>query len=973
MIVNFDFFNRPERPELILSNPNKSYISALGNAYNIKLDLKFNDISELNFEIPYKVDNTVTPYYDQIIGKKLILFKDVAWFKIQEVNTVSDGLKETKQVKAYSLEVELAQKKITTFSGTYKFYDPVSPSGTLMYEIISMLKGWTLGYIDSTLRDKTRTFSVSDQNLFNFLMSSVEQSYECFFTFNTFEKKINAYSVSNYVNNTSIYLSFDNLLKQTEVTEISSEIITKLGIYGGNGLDVHQTNPLGDNYVYNFSHYKNTNWMEQSLIDAITTWENKITTNKSTYSSKLVSLKGKYNTLLTKQTELTDLQSALTALEGTKKAKIEQGLSLTDINSQISSKQSEITTKNNEITQVKNEITVLNNDLVAINNLLKIENNFTSEQLTVLDSFIFEETYQNDSFITVSTQTLAAQLTQAEQLYDQGVRVLTKISQPKYQFKVQSVNFLHSKEFSDFHSLNLGSILKVELKEGVMSYPICLQISIDYENDDFNLIFGNRYRLDSSEFVFSDLFEDAFKAGSSVSFDKYLYTDWTKNAKDDVTSFITSALDCTTNYLKNNSNQEITITTNGLRGKQFDPNTGGYATNECWLTSSTLAFSNDNFSTSKLALGKIIDPAGSSVYGLVADVIVGRMVASNSLLITNSNNKFSVDAAGCTLTDAKFTLTSTNNKGKIILDPTSTIPIRVQGNTGGTFVDKFYVDSSGNVKFSGELSGATGSFSGSLSAATGTFSGGLSGATGTFSGSLSAATGTFSGQLSAATGTFSGTVQAGSIISSTINNGNGTFSVNSAGTVTASNINITGGNISISNNATIGNYLYIGNQSSLLEKGITFYNGNNTTGINLIDNGDFRVESDKNLALIAYDGLVQMSTVGTNGNIYIRASQNIELEASGYHCDIKADKINLYGEVAFDNNKIGFFGENPVIQQEASLLGDKFTTETADLTYGSIEVSMLTHLKSDVGNLYNKVNGILTKLSYYGLFDIVDE
>ena len=52
MIINFDLFNRPERPELILSNPNKNYITPLESAFNINLDLKFNDISELTFEIP---------------------------------------------------------------------------------------------------------------------------------------------------------------------------------------------------------------------------------------------------------------------------------------------------------------------------------------------------------------------------------------------------------------------------------------------------------------------------------------------------------------------------------------------------------------------------------------------------------------------------------------------------------------------------------------------------------------------------------------------------------------------------------------------------------------------------------------------------------------------------------------------------------------------------------------------------------
>ena len=59
----------------------------------------------------------------------------------------------------------------------------------------------------------------------------------------------------------------------------------------------------------------------------------------------------------------------------------------------------------------------------------------------------------------------------------------------------------------------------------------------------------------------------------------------------------------------------------------------------------------------------------------------------------------------------------------------------------------FYVESSGNVIFKGNLSAATGTFAGELIAATGTFAGELSAATGTFSGNISGASGTFTGNI----------------------------------------------------------------------------------------------------------------------------------------------------------------------------------------------------------------------------------
>lgn len=61
------------------------------------------------------------------------------------------------------------------------------------------------------------------------------------------------------------------------------------------------------------------------------------------------------------------------------------------------------------------------------------------------------------------------------------------------------------------------------------------------------------------------------------------------------------------------------------------------------------------------------------------------------------------------------------------------------------FTQVLYTDSDGNLTFSGNLEGATGTFSGELKAATGTFSGELKAATGAFSGELNAITGKIGG------------------------------------------------------------------------------------------------------------------------------------------------------------------------------------------------------------------------------------
>jgi hypothetical protein len=104
------------------------------------------------------------------------------------------------------------------------------------------------------------------------------------------------------------------------------------------------------------------------------------------------------------------------------------------------------------------------------------------------------------------------------------------------------------------------------------------------------------------------------------------------------------------------------------------------------------------------------DIESSSFYSLVADVLVGRIIAGNQLTIENSNNTFSVNESGATLTNANFTINSTNNLSKIILNPND--GIKIQTNISGTWTDKFYVDSSGNLVLVGKLTANKGTIGG---------------------------------------------------------------------------------------------------------------------------------------------------------------------------------------------------------------------------------------------------------------------
>lgn len=83
------------------------------------------------------------------------------------------------------------------------------------------------------------------------------------------------------------------------------------------------------------------------------------------------------------------------------------------------------------------------------------------------------------------------------------------------------MNFVFLQDFQPFtNQLEMGSVIYVEKDDGIYYTPILLEMHIELDDPTkFTLTFGNRFKLDSDEYTFRDLFGDAVKVGSSVKFD----------------------------------------------------------------------------------------------------------------------------------------------------------------------------------------------------------------------------------------------------------------------------------------------------------------------------------------------------------------------------------------------------------------------------------------------------------------------
>ncbi len=539
-LFNFDIYNQPEIPNFYLANPTGKILYNLGTIYDRKLKLRYNTYSELTFTAPSIVDGVVSDYYDSLLYRRLVCVENIGNFMITKIEISNDGMVETKNVTCQSVEVSISSKKISLFNGVYTFYSVRTiggvSTGNLLETIMSYIPDWSLGYVSDSLKSETRVFDVTDKTLYDFIINEVSQTFQCVFVFDTINKIINVYNLEEATQDTDIYISFDNLMENFSISESTEELATALTVIGGEDLSINIVNPIGSNIIYNFDYYKTTDWMEQDLIDAIDAWETKIDDNQETYADYLTAYRENNLTLLTLEAEWSSLNNSASAVQSyidaliaytttngstveTQRLLVEASASKTSISGSMAVKQGEINVQKDYLEDIWSQV-------VAIHDELAFENNFTTQQLLDLDTYIIGNTYTNTNFIHTSIMTEPEVQDEAQSLYNQAVNVIAKVSSPRYTFEIDSANFAFLKEYEEFNkNLTLGCVMTVETKKGEGSNPpttteaVLLGIDFNYDSpDDFSLILSNRLRLDDEQFQYNDLFGSMVDTHNTTSF-----------------------------------------------------------------------------------------------------------------------------------------------------------------------------------------------------------------------------------------------------------------------------------------------------------------------------------------------------------------------------------------------------------------------------------------------------------------------
>ena len=235
-------------------------------------------------------------------------------------------------------------------------------------------------------------------------------------------RTINVYSQDNYVQQTSIHITHDDIVNSIEVTEDADDLYTAISVRGDDeNVTIGAINPLGTNTIYNFDYY--LSWMTSGLSAKVSAWQTAVSNAESSYYATnldlytAMGLANNYRLELEKiKTQITmyrrcrdnivaesststvaDYNSAIMENGGeaiTIESEIED--TLAGIDALIATCESEYEDTADDLAETNTNIETYRSQIATMRSQLDMSTYFTSAELEELNNYIFEGSYSDE-------------------------------------------------------------------------------------------------------------------------------------------------------------------------------------------------------------------------------------------------------------------------------------------------------------------------------------------------------------------------------------------------------------------------------------------------------------------------------------------------------------------------------------------------------------------------------------------------
>lgn len=320
--------------------------------------------------------------------------------------------------------------------------------------------------------------------------------------------------------------------------------------------------------------------------------------------------------------------------------------------------ESELDTRSKEVAVITGGsgiLSKLDNIRTLVNNKLNFESYIGTTLWNEFLSYRRESDYSNDNYISDGL-TNAELIQNAKEFIEAAKKELYKSAELQHTITASLYNLLALPEFASLaENFAVGNWIYVIVDD--IPYKLRLtEYEISY--DDLQMIdvqFSDVVRVTGGLSDVKSVLDAASSMSSSYGGVMH-QANQGSNAQKQIHDWVRDGLDATNVLIVSNAiNQEMQFDSHGLLGRRYDDIIEQYRSEQCKMTSTTLAFTDDNWQTAKAALGKIANENGDMMYGLIAENVVGSLIAGERLVIRSAledgtgSSVFRVDENGVSL------------------------------------------------------------------------------------------------------------------------------------------------------------------------------------------------------------------------------------------------------------------------------------------------------------------------------------
>ena len=326
---------------------------------------------------------------------------------------------------------------------------------------------------------------------------------------------------------------------------------------------------------------------------------------------------------------------------------------------------------------LENQISNINNQMDDLTDLLSMSENFTSEQILELKrSFIIKKEVRNEY------------ISDAQELLKWGKLEFAKIYQPPTIIEIDIVDLFSCIDIGcqhDRNKLQLSEIVNVKYDKFNVNVKAKInEIEYDFENSDIKVVISDVKEINKDKDKYLQLLNKTINAGIAVEANKDSWNG-VDNIKSDVNDILNNKWDSSLREILAGVNESVEINGRGIT--ITNPNDVQKAIR---LMHGVIGITTNGWNSLDVAID------GTGVY---ARKLIGQIVASTILTITNEAGNFSVDQNGVTIEDMSLVITKSDSKSRIMMNILD--GIKIQKNTGTidtpVWIDVFYVNSDGDI------------------------------------------------------------------------------------------------------------------------------------------------------------------------------------------------------------------------------------------------------------------------------------